>query len=213
VFEIGYSLRAAREKQGIGLPEAELATKIRAKYIRALEDEDFDALPADTYARGFLRTYADYLGLDGEIYVEEYASRFHNTEWDDGPRPAPRSRPRRPRRERTIERRAVILALAGIAVVTALVIGAWKYGNTKSPAGVSDLGKGKTPAALVLTGVGKGTFVVVRRNARSGPVIFRGTLAHGRAKRFFSGTTFYVHAYKPAGLHHHALPGVKLLGG
>ena len=47
------------------------------------------ALPADTYARGFLRTYADYLGLDGEIYVDEYASRFHNAEWDDELRPAP----------------------------------------------------------------------------------------------------------------------------
>ena len=86
MFEIGYSLRAARERQGIDLPEAELATKIRAKYIRALEEEDFDALPADTYARGFLRTYADYLGLDGEIYVDEYASRFHNAEWEDEPR-------------------------------------------------------------------------------------------------------------------------------
>jgi len=128
VFEIGYSLRAARERQGIGLPEAELATKIRVKYIRALEEEDFDALPADTYARGFLRTYADYLGLDGEIYVDEYASRFHNSELDDEPR-SPRNKPRRPHRERTIERRAVILVLAGIAVVTALVIAGWIYGN------------------------------------------------------------------------------------
>ena len=128
VFEIGHSLRAARERQGIGLPEAELATKIRAKYIRALEEEDFDALPADTYARGFLRTYADYLGLDGEIYVDEYASRFHNEEWEDEPRSA-RSKPRRPRRERTIERRAVVLVLAGIAVLTALVFVAWKFGN------------------------------------------------------------------------------------
>ena len=167
MFEIGYSLRAARERQGIGLPEAELATKIRAKYIRALEEEDFEALPADTYARGFLRTYADYLGLDGEIYVDEYASRFHNAEWDDEPTPA-RSRPRRPRRERTIERRAVVLALAGIAVVTALFFVAWKYGNVGS--NVPGVGGNKQQShSLVLRGVRHGTFIVVRRGSRSRP--------------------------------------------
>ena len=76
MFEIGYSLREARERQGLGYPEIELATKIRAKYIRALEEEDFDAIPGDAYTRGFLRTYAEYLGLDGDVYVDEYASRF-----------------------------------------------------------------------------------------------------------------------------------------
>jgi len=74
VFEIGNSLREARERQGLGYPEIELATKIRAKYIRALEEEDFTSIPGDAYIRGFLRTYAEYLGLDGDVYVDEYAS-------------------------------------------------------------------------------------------------------------------------------------------
>ncbi len=209
MFEIGYSLKAARERQGIGLPEAELATKIRAKYIRALEEEDFDALPADTYARGFLRTYADYLGLDGEIYVEEYASRFHNAEWEDEPR-SPR-KPRRPRRERTIERRGVVLAFAGIAVVTALVIGAWKYGNVGST--VSGLGKNGTQThVLTLRAKGRGTFVVVRRGSRTGQLLFSGKLTTGRLGPY-TGTRFYVAARRPAGVHVAKSPGVTVLGG
>jgi len=209
VFEIGYSLRAARERQGIGLPEAELATKIRAKYIRALEEEDFDALPADTYARGFLRTYADYLGLDGEIYVDEYASRFHNAEWEDEPR-STRSRPPRPRRERAIERRAVVLAFAGIAVVTALVIGAWKFGNVGSSA--PGLGKNRTQThVLTLRARGRGTFVVVRRGSRTGSLLFSGKLTTGRLGPY-TGTRFYVAARRQAGVRIAASPGVIVLG-
>ena len=77
MFEIGNSLREARVRQGLEFPEVEQATKIRGKYLRALEDEQFDAAPvAQTYVKGFLRTYADYLGLDGQLYVDEYNSRF-----------------------------------------------------------------------------------------------------------------------------------------
>ena len=212
MFEIGYSLKSARERKGIGFPEAELATKIRAKYIRALEDEDFAVLPADTYARGFLRTYADYLGLDGEIYVDEYASRFHNADWEDDPRSARRSRPRQPRRERTIERRAVFLALAGIALVTALVFAAWKFGGPSSPTTVPGLGKHHVAAGITLHGVGSGTLVVVRRNSRKGVLLFSGTLTPGRVERF-SGKRFYVSVRQPSGVRITQSPGVIRLGG
>ncbi len=90
MFEIGTSLREARLRQGLDFAEVELATKIRAKYLRALEDEDFDVLPAQTYVKGFLRSYADYLGLDGQLYVDEYNSRYVVGEDEDAP-----SRPRR----------------------------------------------------------------------------------------------------------------------
>src|ERR687895_254210 len=76
VFEIGTSLREARMRQGVDLLEAEQATKIRSKYLRALEDERFELLPAQTYVKGFLRSYAEYLGLDGQLYVDEYNSRY-----------------------------------------------------------------------------------------------------------------------------------------
>ena len=124
MFEIGNSLREARERQGLGYPEIELATKIRAKYIRALEEEDFTSIPGDAYIRGFLRTYAEYLGLDGDVYVDEYASRFI-TSWRDELPPRPERRRIRPR-ERRLERRAVLLVLAGIVLVAVLVFAAWQ---------------------------------------------------------------------------------------
>ena len=90
MFEIGNSLREARLRKELDFPELEQGTKIRAKYLRALEDEQFDQLPAPTYVKGFLRTYADYLGLDGQLYVDEYNSRFvSGEEW--GPRSARRA--------------------------------------------------------------------------------------------------------------------------
>ena len=109
MFEIGNSLREARERQGLGYPEIELATKIRGKYIRALEEEDFTSIPGDAYIRGFLRTYAEYLGLDGDVYVDEYASRFI-TSWRDE-LPPRAERPRIRTRERPIQRRTVVLVL------------------------------------------------------------------------------------------------------
>jgi helix-turn-helix protein len=209
VFEIGNSLRSARERQDLGYPEIELATKIRAKYVRALEEEDFDALPGDTYVRGFLRTYADFLGLDGEIYVDEYATRYLTT-WNEEELAPVRARPRRTRRERTIERRAVVLALAGIAVVTALVLGAWLYGGPSARGPLLQHHQAKTKG-LVVHGVRHGTYLVVRRDSRTGRLLFSGTLAPGRTERF-SGTRFYVFARTPSGVGMTRSPGVTILG-
>src|SRR4029453_14843917 len=100
-------------------------TKIRSKYLRALEDERFELLPAHTYVKGFLRAYADELGLDGELYVDEYNSRYVLGD-EEAPihvRRVPATRVRR-RHERH-ESNIVLLVLAGIAVFTALVIAAW----------------------------------------------------------------------------------------
>jgi cytoskeleton protein RodZ len=76
VFEIGGSLRAAREQRHLELLEVSRATRIRAKYLGALEEERFDLLPGTVYAKGFLRTYADFLGLEGQRFVDEYNERF-----------------------------------------------------------------------------------------------------------------------------------------
>jgi cytoskeletal protein RodZ len=200
VFEIGYSLREARERQGLGYPEIELATKIRAKYIRALEEEDFDAIPGDAYTRGFLRTYAEYLGLDGDVYVDEYASRFL-TSWRDE-LPSRRERQRVRPRQRRIERRAVLLVLAGIVAVTALVFVAWQYGgSTNHTPGLDTQQKQTAPAPqLVLRGLGLGTYVEVRRNRASGKVDLQGTVGAGEIDRL-AGSRFYLLVRKPAGLH------------
>lgn len=63
---VGEMLRTAREAKGISLADAEHGTKIRQKYISALEEDNIGALPGPTYARGFLRNYAAFLELDGD---------------------------------------------------------------------------------------------------------------------------------------------------
>ena len=60
---IGEILKKTREEQGISLDEVAEATKIRSKYLRALEEEQFDALPGDVYAKGFATAYLKYLGI------------------------------------------------------------------------------------------------------------------------------------------------------
>ncbi len=123
MFEIGPTLREARERQQLGLDRAEAETKIRARYLRALEDEDFDLIPGPTYVRGFLRTYAARLDLDGQLFVDEYNSRFASSREDD-----PAYRVRRPTaRGRQTDRRdtnVILIALAAIIAVGVLAIAA-----------------------------------------------------------------------------------------
>jgi cytoskeleton protein RodZ len=74
--EIGPTLREARMRARIDITEVEQATKIRAKYLRALENEEWNLLPGSTFIKSFLREYADYLGLDARTLVEEYKLRY-----------------------------------------------------------------------------------------------------------------------------------------
>src|SRR3954465_2917129 len=92
MFEIGNSLREARLRQHLDFPEIEQATKIRGKYLRALEEEQFDVLPAQTYVKGFLRSYSESLGLGGQPCVEEYNPRLVGGE-EDAPAGPRRSAP------------------------------------------------------------------------------------------------------------------------
>jgi transcriptional regulator with XRE-family HTH domain len=79
--EIGETLRDARMRARIDVSEIEAKTKIRAKYLRALENEEWGLLPGPTFVKSFLRTYAQALGLDGKALVEEYRlSHEHPTE-------------------------------------------------------------------------------------------------------------------------------------
>src|SRR5689334_12277637 len=74
--EIGETLRETRMRRRIDMTEVEAATKIRAKYLRALENEEWDLLPGPTFVKTFLRTYGEYLGLDSKMLVEEPKQRF-----------------------------------------------------------------------------------------------------------------------------------------
>src|ERR687894_1227824 len=73
---IGDRLREARMRQNIDIADVEAATKIRAKYLRALENEEFGLLPGNTFVKTFLRTYAEYLGLDPQLLLEEYRASY-----------------------------------------------------------------------------------------------------------------------------------------
>jgi cytoskeleton protein RodZ len=135
MFEIGPALREARERRRLGLAQVEADTKIRARYIRALEDEDFAVLPGATYTKGFLRAYADYLGLDGQLFVDEFNSRHYDPRLDEDALiyRRPRSQPRRRQRR---ESNLVMIALAGIVAVSALVILGWKSSGGDQPSGL-----------------------------------------------------------------------------
>src|SRR3954447_10924223 len=81
--EIGETLRETRMRRRIDMTEVEAATKIRAKYLRALENEEWDLLPGPTFVKTFLRTYAEYLDLDPRLLVEEYRQRFERPATQD----------------------------------------------------------------------------------------------------------------------------------
>src|SRR5439155_7496325 len=70
LLEHGSSLRLSREAQGLTLVDAEKATRVRARYLRALEEGQFDLLPGGSYPRVFLRDYASYLGLDPALLLQ-----------------------------------------------------------------------------------------------------------------------------------------------
>ena len=192
MFEIGNSLREARLRRHIEFADAEHGTKIRGKYLRALEDERFELLPSHTYIKGFLRSYAEYLGLDGQLYVDEYNSRFVVGE-EDGPVRAPRRVPAsRARRSDRRESNFVLLGLIAIGVFTALVIAAWKFGNAP---GEDINGLNTTPKAakvqqvsgsarLELRATRGDSYMMVRSSGALGNVLYQGTLEKGQRQRF-----------------------------
>jgi cytoskeletal protein RodZ len=185
VFEIGTSLREARLRQGLDLADVERATKIRPKYLGALEHEQFELLPAQTYVKGFLRTYAEFLGLDGQLYVDEFNSRYSTGEDPDVPiRPRRSQAGTRRKQRRWVESSVVLGTLVGIAIVTALVIAAWRSGDDpvdRSPAVATS--EPMQPQLVVRADNGT-TLLRVREGSELGRQQFEGTLERGQAKQF-----------------------------
>jgi cytoskeletal protein RodZ len=221
VFEIGNSLREARLRQHLDFPEIELTTKIRAKYLRALEDEQFDVLPAQTYVKGFLRSYAEYLGLDGQLYVDEFNSRFAVGEEESPARPRRAAPP--PSRGVQVQSRVVLLTLLGIAAVTALVIVAWTRGEpaSKPPVGLGGAAAQKAPAKqsaasapvrLIVEAKRGNCWLQVHTGSATGRILFQGTLELGQRK-LFTGRKLWITLDRPENLgtilngHSRVLPG------
>jgi len=205
MFDIGSSLREARLRQELEFPELEERTKIRPKYLRALEDERFDILPAPTYVRGFLRSYAETLGLDGQPFVDEYNTRFAVGE-DDAPLRA--RRVPAPRRDRGVrESHLAVVALFAIAVATALVIAAWRFGGPEgeSVPGLAAPGAGEViqnpggnakRTRLVVRAVSGGSWMEVRAGSTGGELLYSGTLERGQRKTF-EGTRLLLALAEP----------------
>ena len=199
MFEIGNSLREARSRRGVEFAQVEQATKIRGKYLRALEDERFDTLPSQTYVKGFLRTYADYLGLDGQLYVDEYNSRFVVGEDLDRQSRIPAGP-----RDRRVQRNVALLAIAAIAVATIVVISAWKTSGgdhaapppAKKPAATH---KATVGAYLEISAVGGPSTVIVNKTDADGRILFQGTLGRGETEAF-DGKRFWLNIGSPENL-------------
>jgi cytoskeletal protein RodZ len=219
VFEIGNSLREARLRQGLDIPRIEAETKIRGKYLRALEEEHFEVLPGDTYVKGFLRTYADYLGLDGQLYLDEYNSRFAASEEV----PFAQSAEPRRRRSRRVESNLVVVALAAIVAVTILVVvglsglGSGSGGDTPPPGTTTEPvtteaapdttttdeseAEAATPNARVVVTAARGdSFLQVRAGGVNGKLLWEGTLEQGQTQRFVKYRRLWIDLGEPQNL-------------
>src|SRR5919106_1569413 len=127
---IGERLREARRARGLDLEEVAERTKIRSRYLRALEDEDWDLLPGATYVRGFLHAYAELLGLDAEA-IRSAITKEHRPE-------SPRRLAGGLRFGRGTIAGIVVAALLGIVVVLGLL------GDSEE--GTGEPAEGGTPA-------------------------------------------------------------------
>jgi hypothetical protein len=132
--EIGETLRETRMRRRIDMTEVEAATKIRAKYLRALENEEWDLLPGPTFVKTFLRTYAEYLELDPRMLVEEYRQRYERPSTQDLRPFKPGAAAQRRRRRRRGPSGPAIVVLFGIVVLLAALyaLGNWGQGKDKS---------------------------------------------------------------------------------
>jgi len=75
VETLGQTLKAAREKKRLTLSEAALKTRIKVQHLEAIERDDFGGMPAPAYAKGFIRMYAEFLGLDSVPMIQEYQDK------------------------------------------------------------------------------------------------------------------------------------------
>jgi cytoskeleton protein RodZ len=209
VFEIGSTLREARLRRGLALADVETKTRIRIKYLRALEDERFDLLPGNAYTRAFVRGYANCLGLEADFFLEELDARFPLSE------PIlPEVTALEPRRFRLSH--SVVVALVSVAAVGLLVL-AWQFGpNDRSaqpalsalepalapatpesaPARVTTRNERPAKASrggarrkaemptLVLLAIRGECWLSVRVGSRAGEVLYEGLLEEGQTLRF-----------------------------
>ena len=207
MFEIGSSLRAARMRLGLELSDVERDTRIRAKYLEALEDERFEVLPGPAYTKGFLRTYADYLGLDAQRFVDEYNTRFAPVEEPAAPAPV---RIRRRRFALAPWLLAVAVLVASIAVLAGRLSSsgpnhaapAPRPAQTRTTTGAALPAAPRaathpvTVARIVLVATRGRCWLSVHVGSAAGRPVYEGTLEQGRTARF-SSTRLWIRIGAP----------------
>jgi hypothetical protein len=143
-------LREARMHAGLDITDVEQRTKVRAKYLRALENEEWGLLPGTAFTKGFLRSYADLLGLDARLLIDEYKRQWEEPhELDVNPvRPTigPELRDRGPTRRG----RWLVAGASVVVIALALVL----VGHLFGPSGISG---GGTSGGSALGGTSSGT--------------------------------------------------------
>ena len=142
---VGEILRAEREKKGVTIKDVEGATNIRALYLGAIEDNQFSVAPGEVYLKGFIRNYANYLGLDGQEMVNLYRQQINpppppepqKSSADDSPgqmEPRPTATERSKRREnRGVQSASPSVGKPLIAIIFALIVagaGWWFYSGS-----------------------------------------------------------------------------------
>src|SRR3954468_20212447 len=138
-------------RQRLDITDVEAQTKIRAKYLRALENEDFGMLPGPTFVKSFLRTYAEFLGLDPHLLVEEYRVRYDprdESELTPFARP-PRGRQRRrpPRRPAGLPVAPPVTAILAVLLILGLTGNSSDEPSTSTTTTTSAAAKKKVAAA------------------------------------------------------------------
>lgn len=139
--DIGSTLRESRMRAHIDISEVEVGTKIRAKYLRALENEEWDLLPGPVYVKSFLKTYGDFLGLDSRLLVDEFKRRYERPSDHEARAMATTAR-ERDRRSPSPGRFAgalltprTVIVLALVVIVAALYVIGNQNGKPQSGAG------------------------------------------------------------------------------
>jgi cytoskeleton protein RodZ len=210
VLEIGSSLREARVRRGVELGQVEADTHIRTRYLEALENDRFELLPGEAYVRGFLRTYADYLELDADLFVDEYNAHFAPPE-----EPLPQLIQRRRGGPHGLPARGTVAALLTVALVAVL---AWRLDAggepTVPPASVGPAAKRPPatpvrvrpsrrrearPATLVLIAARGPCWLRVHLGSEAGRRLHEGMLEQGRSLRF-AGKRLWIRLGAPRNL-------------
>jgi len=189
-FEVGETLRNARDARELTFEQIAQATRIRPQFLAALEAERFNDLPGGAYARSFLGEYAQHLGLDPRPFLEEYDERFGEL------RPPPAALVRVPGPSHRL--RTTLVAGLGIAAVAVSLL-AWRFGESHPARVATPAPAGKlaaatpTPHAAVRAARHRQTLVLAASGAcwlsvhvgsRTGPLVYEGTLTAGQTLRF-----------------------------